>query len=197
MELGPKLKELRRRKGITLQEIADESGLSKSFVSQIESGVTNPSIASLKKIADALDLPLAALFDDNVNGAGDGRAPLSEATQNYLTQVQVVRSQQRKMLAWPGQETKMYLLTPDLQRKLEVTMSLMQPGDSTGEDSYSHQGEERGIVLEGTLEVTVDCTAHVLEAGDSIYFPSHLPHKFRLLGDKPGKTIWVNTPPSF
>ena len=43
----------------------------------------------------------------------------------------------------------------------------------------------------------MDGTAHVLEAGDSIYFPSHLPHKFRLLGDNPGKTIWVNTPPSF
>lgn len=203
MELGQKLREVRRSKGVTLNTVASESGLSKSFVSQVESGVTNPSIASIKKICDVLSIPLAELFDDNATinpASANGVAPPQagpEAGQTYHNDVRVVRADRRKMLVFPGDEAKIYLLSPDLQRKLEVTLSQLEPGYSTGSEAYSHHGEELGFVLEGRLEVTVNDQVFALEEGDSIYYSSLLPHKMRVVGDMVCKTVWVITPPSF
>ena len=207
MELGAKLKEIRRGRGVTLQQIADQTGLSKSFVSQIETGAANPSIASLKKITDVLGVPLGALFTHGENGSSDtpaaapngfasGAAGAAPSSLDPGGEVRVVRRNRRKMLIEPGKKGKMYLLTPDLQRKLEVILGEEQPGNAD-EEWYSHIGEECGFVLEGRYEVSVGDQVFVLEAGDSIYFPSHLPHKTRVLGDQPVKTIWVITPPSF
>jgi transcriptional regulator with XRE-family HTH domain len=190
---------------VTLQQIADQTGLSKSFVSQIETGAANPSIGSLKKITDVLGVPLGALFTHGENGSGDSPAVLNgfandtspaSSGVDLSDEVRVVRRDRRKMLIEPGKKGKMYLLTPDLQRKLEVILGEEEPGNAD-EEWYSHIGEECGFVLEGRYEVSVGDRVFVLEAGDSIYFPSHLPHKTRVLGDEPVKTIWVITPPSF
>jgi transcriptional regulator with XRE-family HTH domain len=204
VELGAKLKEIRRGQGVTLQQIADQTGLSKSFVSQIETGAANPSIGSLKKITDVLGVPLGALFTNGENGSSDSSASSGFANgPNAVSspadssgEVRVVRRNRRKMLIEPGKKGKMYLLSPDLQRKLEVILGEEEPGNAD-EEWYSHIGEECGFVLEGRYEVSVGDRVFVLEAGDSIYFPSHLPHKTRVLGDEPVKTIWVITPPSF
>jgi transcriptional regulator with XRE-family HTH domain len=202
VELGAKLKEIRRGQGVTLQQIADQTGLSKRFVSQIETGAANPSIGSLKKITDVLGVPLGALFTNGENGSSDPTAVsgyVNGAMSHSVDpggEVRVVRRNRRKMLIEPGKKGKMYLLTPDLQRKLEVILGEEEPGNAD-EEWYSHVGEECGFVLEGRYEVSVGDRVFVLEAGDSIYFPSHLPHKTRVLGDEPVKTIWVITPPSF
>lgn len=196
MEIGQKLKEVRRSKEITLQDVARETGLSKSFISQVEAGDANPSIGSLKKIADALAIPLGALFEaESSNTDLDGHG--HDGGENPQNEVRVVRSNQRKMLVWPEQDGKTYLLSPDVQRKLEVTLAELQPGHDSGLDTYSHSGEECGYVIEGTLEVTVNGNVFVLEAGDSIYFSSHLPHRIRVFGDQVTKTFWVITPPTY
>ena len=101
------------------------------------------------------------------------------------------------MLTWPGAHGRTQLLTPDLERKLEVTLSVWKPGYTTGPEPYAHAGEEFGLVLEGRFEVTVGDATFRLETGDTIYFPSHLPHRSRVLGRRPATTLWVITPPSF
>jgi transcriptional regulator with XRE-family HTH domain len=199
VELGAKLKEIRRGQGVTLQQIADQTGLSKSFVSQIETGTANPSIGSLKKITDVLGVPLGALFSNDDNSAGEPAAANGNGAAHAIETsgaVRVVRKDRRKVLIEPGKKGKMYLLTPDLQRKLEVILGEEEPGNAD-EEWYSHIGEECGFVLEGRYEVCVGEQVFVLEAGDSISFPSHIPHKTRVLGDQPVRTIWVITPPSF
>lgn len=196
LALGRKLRELRRGKGLTLQQVADQAGLSKGFVSQVESGTVNPSIASLKRIADVLDTPLAALFEDRQNGEGAGSTAGSPDSDS-LGEIRVVRRNRRKMLVWPGAEGRQELLTPDLRCKLEVLLSVFEPGHPTNAEYYSHEGEEFGFILEGRFEVTVAGHTVVLEEGDSIYFPSHLPHRSRAVGDRPARTLWVITPPSF
>jgi transcriptional regulator with XRE-family HTH domain len=201
VELGAKLKEIRRGQGVTLQQIADQTGLSKSFVSQIETGAANPSIGSLKKITDVLGVPLGALFTNGEHRPGEPPAALSNSNGALQAvdpsgAVRVVRRNRRKVLIEPGKKGKMYLLTPDLQRKLEVILGEEEPGNAD-EEWYSHIGEECGFVLEGRYEVCVGDQVFVLEAGDSITFPSHIPHKTRVLGDQPVRTIWVITPPSF
>jgi transcriptional regulator with XRE-family HTH domain len=204
VELGTKLKQIRRGRGVTLQQIADQTGLSKSFVSQIETGIANPSIASLKKITDVLGVPLGALFTNGDNGNADtpptapprGGADGASLGLERGDEVRVVRRDRRKMLVEPGKKGRMYLLTPDLQRKLEVILGEEEPGNAD-EEWYSHIGEECGFVLEGRYEVAVGEQVFVLEAGDSISFPSHIPHKTRVLGDQMVRTVWVITPPSF
>ncbi len=188
MEIGPALRKVRRARGVTLEEVAQEAGLSKSFISQVESGGANPSIASLKRIANALDFPLADLFLPASN------APEPERVSPHAV---VIHPEQRRMLVSPKGLGVMYHLFPLDWGDMELTYNEYQPGYDTGEEMYTHAGEECGLVLTGVLDVTVGGDVYVLAAGDSIYFPSNLPHRFHNRGTEIVKTMWVNTPRSY
>ena len=182
------IKKIRKSKGITLQEMSNRIGISVNHLSQIERGKTNPSIGTLKKITNALGVAFMSLGNEE-----NGRSSPSENQKK----AEVVRHDMRKMLVYPKSKTKVYLLTPDLQRQLEVILSDSEPEEQGPEEWYSHVGEEFGFVLEGELEVTVDDEVYVLREGDSISFRSHLPHRMKRIGEAPCKSIWVVTPPSF
>jgi transcriptional regulator with XRE-family HTH domain len=194
--LAEKLRAIRREKGLTLQQVADGAGLSKAFVSQIESGAANPSLASLKRVGNALDIPLAALFESSPNSV-----PRSPVEPVDTGEVRVVRQDRRKRLVWPGRRNPSSLLTPDLRGKLEVLLDVLEPGDSATDEEglcmMTHEGEEFGLILEGRYEATVGDRTYVLEEGDSITYPSRIPHRGRALGDRRVTTLWVITPPSF
>jgi transcriptional regulator with XRE-family HTH domain len=195
MTLGDKLRAIRKDRRLTLQQVADAAGLSKAFVSQIESGTANPSLASLKRVGNALEIPLAALFEDEPNGS-EPAAPSAEEP----AEVRVVRKHRRKQIVWPGRSAPSYLLTPDLRGRLEVLLDILEPGAPRQEDDercMTHEGEEFGFILEGRYEATVNGQVFVLEEGDSITYPSRLPHRGRALGDQGVRTLWVITPPSF
>jgi transcriptional regulator with XRE-family HTH domain len=195
MTLGDKLRAVRKERGLTLQQVAAAAGLSKAFVSQIESGTANPSLASLKRVGNALSIPLASLFERDGNGAEPPAAAPDPADE-----VRVVRRDRRKRLVWPGRSTPSYLLTPDLRGRLEVLLDVMEPGQIPEEHDdrgMTHEGEEFGLILEGRYEITVGGRVLVLEEGDTITFPSRLPHQGRPLGDRTVRTLWVITPPSF
>jgi transcriptional regulator with XRE-family HTH domain len=196
VEVGQQLRAVRRSKGITLTQLAALTNLSRSFLSQIEAGTANPSVGTLKKVADALGLTMAALFSEGESDVGNANEAEGRQGKPVASPVRVVRRDRRKILQWPGRPWKTYLLTPNLQGKLEVLLNELEPGD-TFDESYTHEGEEFGLVLEGSYEVTVGDEVYVLEAGDSISYPSHLPHKMRVVGDRPVKALWVITPPSF
>ena len=191
--LGERLRRLRDKKGISLKELAETSGLSRSYLTQIESGAANPSLGSIKRIANVLDVRLFELFSEEEAEADDFPGFRKPAYQK----VGVVRRDGRKTLGWPNTKGTTYLLTPDLQGRLEVVLSTLLPGEGSGENLYTHEGEEFGYVLEGTFEVVIEGKSYVLEEGDSISFSSRIPHRTRVVGDKPATTLWVITPPSF
>lgn len=197
--LGPRIAGLRKSKGLTLQDVASAASLSKSFISQVESGVSVPSIASLKKIVAALDVQLGDLFDEgHDHDPGDGGPDDAASPAGQKSDVQIVRHDKRKRISWPDRTSDAALLTPSLQRKLEVLLTTEEPGEAGhASDPYHHEGEEFGLVLEGSFEVTVAGETFVLEKGDSIYFSSHHPHSTRAVGKKPATTLWVITPPTF
>ena len=89
------------------------------------------------------------------------------------------------------------LLTPDLQRKLEVIWVELPPGQSNQDAPFMHDTEECGVLLSGTLEVHLGEQTHRLEAGDSIAFNGLVPHWYRNPGTEPAVSIWIVTPPSF
>ena len=195
MDLPKKIRKLRKERRLTLKDLAAGSGLSSTYLSQIERGLSNPSIGTLRKIADAMKTNVVSLVGFEENGERTKEA--EKAKGKGEKKVTVVKNDRRKMLVYPGGLRKAFLLTPDLQRKMEVLLTHEEPQREAEEDWYQHEGEEFGLILEGKYEVTVEDRVYILEEGDSIYFQSQLPHKMRSIGQKTAKTLWVITPPSF
>jgi transcriptional regulator with XRE-family HTH domain len=188
--IGSRLRQQREQTTLTIAEVAQRSGFSPGYISQIERDLANPSLGALKRITDAIGVPLGSLFvhgDENDHGAEDKPGE----------QVRVVRASQRKVLLYPGSQVHLQLLSPDLRRKLEAIWFSAPPGTGSGDEPYRHDGEEIGIVLRGRAECWVGDRAHTLGPGDAIYFPSHIPHGWRVAGDDQLEMIWVSTPPTF
>jgi quercetin dioxygenase-like cupin family protein len=192
MELTEKLKLLRVQRRMTLQNLSEKSGVSISLLSQIERGLSAPTITTLQKIANSLEITLSSLFSDNETAAPvsftKGKPPNSDG-------VSVVRKGDRKRLIMPwGADYEM--LSPNLQHKIEFIL-LHYPAGTELEEFYSHHGEECGIVLEGRFRGIIGDQEIILEAGDSIYYDSSIPHRWENAEETEVRAIWAITPPSF
>ncbi len=179
MKIGGKIRQVRTAQGLTLRQVAEKVGLTRAAISQIELDHSNPSIGTLKAIADALGITMGSLFDTT-------RPPRSL----------VVHRSQRKVLL-PRRGITYYLLTPDLNGRVEFILSEYQVGATTGEVHYTHAGEECGLVLQGRLELQVGEETYVLKAGDSIRFECSVPHRLTNIGRTVLRCIWAVSPPSF
>ena len=180
LQLGPRIRALRQARGFTLRELAERAGVTESFLSQVEREVTSPSIASVQRIAGALDLAIAELF---VEEAPHGR---------------VVRRADRRRIAYPGLGAVDEFLTSGLDGRLQVILSTLEPGGGTGDEPYSHDSDEEVVlVLSGRLELWVADEHHVLEEGDTATYSSRLKHWNRNTGDTTAVVLFCVTPPSF
>lgn len=200
--IGSMLKKLRQGSNMTLEALSLSCGLSKTYISQIENSRTNPSISTLKKIADAFNVPIMAILDEKYQQ--DRSANIADISHSQNDdrdkgedEVFVVRKDSRKVMKYPNSDWTIELLSPNLSRKIEFILTIAEPGQSSGEEPLTHNGEEAGIVLEGKIKFTVDSREFFLEEGDSICFNSSIPHKWEAYGEKTTKTIWAITPPSF
>ena len=107
----------------------------------------------------------------------------------------VIRVGNRPRLAFPGLGISEELLSPSPSSPLELLISTFEPGADS--DDYSHEGDEAGLVIDGTLDLWVDGVHHILNKGDSFAFPSTTPHRCANHGKKPVKVLWVITPPHY
>jgi transcriptional regulator with XRE-family HTH domain len=189
--LGAEIRAIRRRQGLSTVALAREIGMSTSLVSQIERGVTAPSLEVLWAIARAFRVPIGAFFqeDDGENGP---QAP--GATQS--SKAVVVRANARKRLALPN-SVSYELLSPDLRRQIEFTWAEFEPGDESPSEPYTHAGEEQMVVIEGEIHFWVDGEEFVLQEGDAITIDSSLPHRAANRGTRRAVVIAAMTPPSF
>ncbi|HIP92489.1 MAG TPA: cupin domain-containing protein [Thermotoga sp.] len=178
--IGKKLKEVRKSKGIKLKDLAKKIGVTPSLISQIEHGKVSPSLSTLKKILDALEETLISIFQEN---------PLNEEARY------VVRKNERTNII--VSEALRYELLSTKNSVLAMFIVYLKPGEGSGKDFYSHEGLETGIILQGKMEITVGDKIFILEEGDSITYPCTLPHKWRNIGDKEAIGIWVVSPPTF
>ena len=177
--MGARIRKRRRQLGFTLLELAEAAGLTKSFVSQVEHGRNSPSIATLRSIAGALEVPMFYFFQAEHNGNP------------------VVRVKERRIVKFAGGGLYYEFLTPDLQRNIEMIEVRLKAGQCAGDIPRTHEGEECVVVLEGTLEVEVSGVPYRLEKGDSIYIGSSQPHRFRNPGAEPTLLVSAISPPSF
>jgi transcriptional regulator with XRE-family HTH domain len=159
--------------------LARRSGISNATISLIESGKLNPSVAVLKSILVGIKMDLAEFFADEsidpepmVYRAAD----LLEIGQGKISYRQVGRQLDG--------------------RSVQILHERYAPGAATGKVSLSHTGEEGGVVIRGTLELTVNGERHLLESGDAYYFKSSQPHHFRNVGTEECEVVSACSPPS-
>jgi transcriptional regulator with XRE-family HTH domain len=203
LDLGQRIREERQRRQWTLEQFSEKTGLSKSFLCQIERGNAEASITSLKKIAAECGYSIVNLFP-NGQGAEESweyNNHLAEHKSNndyYIKDVAVVRAGKRKRIALPGSKVVYDLMTPDMKRKLEVMHMRVSKGENSGEEPMlDSPGEKLCIVMKGILELSVGQEVYRLEEGDSLYYPAHVPHSWQALDGDSIEVIWILTPPSF
>ena len=179
MELGHRLRARRQELGLSLRELAGRVGLTASFLSQIERDLASPSIESLRKISDALEVPVFHFLLDP-----DAKSP-------------VVRRDERALLRLSGSNLTYQLMTPDLNRKMEVFMAEKEPGEEKISLPLRQQTEEFIYVLQGRLEIQLGEDVFLLDPGDSVYFDGLLLRGLIARGDTTLRFISVITPPIF
>jgi len=177
--LGTSIREARRAAGKTLRDVAEASGVSISYLSQIERDLLTPAIGALRRIAEALGLPAGTLAF--ASGARPGR-------------VGIVRRTARKRVSLGDGAIDWELLTPDVQGRVSVLALNVPPGAEGGE-AFSHPGEDIVVVQRGTLAVEVGGLWHEIGAGDSMRFSSEIPHRWRNAGSEPVEALWISSPP--
>lgn len=155
---------MRLRRGWRQLELARKAGLSASTLSQIEHGIKDPSINSLRRIANALGVPIFRFLAEEPS-----RQP-------------VVRRRARQTLAFPGSRLMYEMLTPDLTGAIEMFFFRMGPGGASGPRPQGHLGDECSLVLSGCMEMEIEGRPHLLREGDSIYIRSGLRHRCRTVG---------------
>jgi transcriptional regulator with XRE-family HTH domain len=179
IDVGRRLREIRRARRLTLREVSDRAGLSESFLSQIERGRSGASIASLQRIASALELAVSDLFSP------DAMRP------------RVLRRADRRHLAF-GSLARKALLTPKPFESVEVVSAEFEPGGTTGDESYRHgDSEELFFVVSGTVELQLGDEIFDLGPGDSAHYRSSLPHRVSNPGPGRSEVVFVISPPSY
>lgn len=182
--LGHQIRDLRRAKGVTIPELAKRIDRSVGWLSQIERGMSEVTISALHQIAEALEVTISWFF---ANGA--------PATPDEVGIV--VRKGQRRTLDFQGSGVHEEMLSPSLNGALLLVETTFAPGASTGDRDRERRGEEAGVVLSGTLELSIDGRRLVLQAGDSFAFTRRGPHRCHNPGKVPAVVLWITTPPSY
>ncbi|WP_162248190.1 MULTISPECIES: cupin domain-containing protein [unclassified Sphingomonas] len=187
LRVGVKLKHARLLRCLSMREVADAAGCSEGFISKIENGKAQPSLAMLAKLVSVVGADLADVF-----------APPEEA---YSDQVKVVRANATANFIADEKTsargiTMVRLSASDQGALLQSTIHIIPPGSKT-ESDFTHEGEEVGYILEGEVEFTVDGKTYDLVVGDAIYYPSHLGHGYENKGDVTARILWSNTPPGW
>lgn len=177
--VGARIRLVRLERGLSLRALSKSSHVSVGLLSEVERGLSDPSLQTLRSVAKALDTPLFDLFQ-----------PAQDAT------VAVVRRDQRVRLS-PAHAALTYSRISAGTGKLEVLEGTLEPGAVSSEDPWSHASEECVVVTTGVLIVEVDGQEHRLEAGDSCYFDSRLGHRYRNSGDTAAVFLLAITPPSY
>ena len=203
-DIGTRLKERRVSAGMSLREMAREADVSPSFLSQIENGKSQPSVATLFSFANILGVKIDELFDDDATeaatpdvavmevGDGDEKDPARIWSNSaYTNRISLIHPSHRAQIAVAhGVQWERLAATPETS--CNFMKLVYEPGSTSteGGETVVHDGYEYGYILTGEFEVTIGSEVFVLRAGESIGFDCSIPHVFRNIGDVPVEGIW-------
>ena len=175
--LGLRMRLARTSRGLSLAEVAARVGISVGFLSAIERSSMNASVATLRNLAKFYELNILDFFDQT----GGRQYHVRPSDRRQLKASDGVRME---LLAWGNPVMEPHLFH-------------VAPGAGSGDEEYSHEGEEFLFVLTGTLDLVVEGVQYRLQKGDSFYFESTTPHRWSNVTNKEAVVLWVNTPPTF
>ena len=177
MELGERIRSLRKQKGLTQEELADRAELSKGFISQLERDLTSPSIATLMDILQCLGTTIGEFFNETPE------EQIVFGKNDYFTKED---TELKNEIKW---------IIPNAQKNIMEPIHLvLSPGGFTYPDT-PHEGEEFGYVLQGSISIHLGNRTYKAKKGESFYYTSDKTH---YLSSRSGASIiWVSSPPSF
>ena len=178
MALGQRIKALRTERALQQRQLAEKAGLTPSLLSQIESGRLTPSLHTLGKLAGALGVSIASLFEAAANG-----------------HLHITRKAEYPVVSFDGSSEQWHVLGAGLfQGKIRAVISTLGPrskGVKTDKVILDPGQMKLFYVLEGKVALQYNGENHVLEAGDSAYLDGGTPHGWENLGPKQAKALWV------
>jgi transcriptional regulator with XRE-family HTH domain len=180
-EISKKVKAARLAKRMTLKEVASKAGCTDAYLSQIERGLANPSIMVLKKVASALGLKMVDFFREPENGDNDV----------------VAKEKDQADITFKEGGAKIQLLVRNVHdRVMQPFYNIIEPGGGS-QGSYSHAGQEFGVVLRGKLGLNLNGKIYRVKKNETFYFSSEKPHSWINPGKTRAVVIWVTSPPTF
>jgi transcriptional regulator with XRE-family HTH domain len=184
LHIGKKIRELRKKAGLVLQNLSDRTGLSKPLLSQIEKEVVSPPIATLLKISKALNINISFFFQENTL---EEKVVLVRKDESKVIDSRFFGREESgyyyEALAYKKSKKYMEPFLVEFKRKRVDQLSY-----------FSHDGEEFIYLLEGNLEFRTEDQQYVLQPGDSLYFESSAPHAYRAMGRRNARALTVVYP---
>lgn len=177
-DLGARLKEIRESKGLSQRELARRANVTNGTISLIEKNRNSPSVSSLKRVLDAIPIDLGEFF------------AIEKTAKD-----KVFFGFEELPLLVDGDISFRVVGDNSKSNAMHILHENYAPGADTGETMLSHEAQEGGIIIEGEIEVTVGKQVRTLGPGESYYFDSRTPHRFRNLSDKNCTIVSACTPP--
>src|SRR5262245_37861498 len=178
-QVGAQLRSLRKERGLSLEQVADATGVSRSFLSLVETGRSDITLGRLMRLVQFYEIRISDLLPE---------PPSSDP--------RVVRAYERKRVSSPNEGIDVYLLTHDTDRVMMPILTVFEPGGENTEHNV-HAGEEFVHVIEGALLIELDEERIILREGDSAYYRADRPHLMRNVGEGATRLLEVMTPPTF
>lgn len=175
VKLGDRLRAARQAQSLTIEQVAQMTGLTKGFISRVERDHTSPSVASLVAICQVLSVPVGSLFEG--------------------PEIVLVREGEGPRINLGGHGTEEHLHTSRTEPRVQVIHSRIEPGGHGGEDLYTLNAEVDVVhVLRGALRVRFASGEVDLAAGDTLTFPGREPHSWANVGDGACEVLWILAP---
>lgn len=180
VEIGARIRYVREQRGLKAKDVAAAAEITPSLLSQVERGLSNPSINTLRAIARALDVPIVTFFED------------ATRTTEY-----VVRKDARATLRLPGSHVEYELLSPAGATSVQLFVMKLGPRSVSLDKPMAHAGEETAVVQEGRVELELDDRIVELDLGDSVHIPSDTRHRWRNPHAEPATVVFALSAPLF
>ena len=179
VKLGQRIWGRRQKEGLTLIDMAKATGLSIGALSQLERGLVSPTVRTLFTVGNALGVTPTWLIDPVQADARDAESQF------------IVRAGQRALFL-DSRGVRKDIASPAASERLKGYFMVIEPGCGSGAQPYTHDGEEIGFILSGTLQLEIEGRNFTLNEGDCFSFSSQLPHQFSNVGARPVSVFWVN-----
>ncbi len=177
--IGKKLKSTRLRNDMTIQELAEDSGVSSNMISRIERGLTTPSVDILMKLATTFGMSISYFVEEAEKGST----------------IIHTRKDQGEPIFFFEDKHQILSLTQGLRDPgFTVFQDILEEGCSSGDGGMVHTGEEFAMILDGHMEFTIDGSVYELKTGDSLVFKASHPHRWQNLNAGQTRVLWVVSP---